>query len=261
MAIERIGEREIEIQARMEVQKQVVQDIANQFEAVFMQSMLKSNCIEQHFTDETNDTTVDSLAYTMDRPLLAPADLKVRSNHVERAIDLDVNLVDKSPNVEQVNQTIDDFVKSIWPYARQASNLLGLDPKILMAQAALETGWGQLIAKDANGSSSNNVFNIKAQSPEQSVEIKTTEYISNAPVSMIASFKKYPSVAHSFDDYVSLMQGARYKTALANTDDPARYIDALQRAGYATDPEYAHKILLIYHGDGLQQALERNGCA
>ena len=75
---------------------------------------------------------------------------------------------------------------------------------------------------------------------------------------MVASFKKYLSVQHSVNDYISLIKNSnRYKKALANVDDPKRYIDALQGAGYATDPSYADKILLIYHGNELQQALEK----
>lgn len=157
--------------------------------------------------------------------------------------------------------TIDEFVKSIWPYARQAANLLGLDPKILMAQAALETGWGQFVTRGSDGISSNNLFNIKATSnTENTVETKTTEYIADTPIRMNASFRRYPSIAHSFSDYVALIQGnSRYEAALANTKDPQRYVDELHRAGYATDPNYASKIMAIYHGDELQQALERNG--
>lgn len=168
-----------------------------------------------------------------------------------------------SPIKEGASSTdIDEFVKSIWPYARQAANLLGLDPKILMAQAALETGWGQFVAKDANGSSSNNLFNIKSASnnADEAVQVKTTEYIADTPIKMNASFRKYQSVEHSFNDYVSLIKGnERYEAALANSSDPERYVDELHRAGYATDPQYTSKILAIYHGDELQQSLERNG--
>ena len=119
-----------------------------------------------------------------------------------------------------------------------------------------------MIAKDSDGDSSNNVFNIKAKvgNTDQSITIKTTEYIADMPIKMMASFKKYPSMAQSFNDYVSLIkEDSRYKNALSNTNDPTQYVAALQHAGYATDPNYGHKILSIYHGDELRQALERNG--
>ncbi|QRN04167.1 flagellar assembly peptidoglycan hydrolase FlgJ [Legionella sp. MW5194] len=159
-------------------------------------------------------------------------------------------------------QSIDEFVKSIWPYAQQAASMLGLDPKLLVAQAALETGWGQYVTRDEDGSSSNNFFNIKSTGKQQNeaVEVKTTEYVADIPVRTKASFKKYSSVENSFADYVSLIKdNSRYEQALANANDPHRFIKALHDAGYATDPRYADKILSIYHGDELQQALERIG--
>lgn len=159
-------------------------------------------------------------------------------------------------------QSIDEFVKSIWPYAQQAASMLGLDPKLLVAQAALETGWGQYVTRDENGGSSNNFFNIKSTGKQQNdaVEVKTTEYVADIPVKTKALFKKYASVENSFADYVSLIKdNSRYEQALANANDPHRFIKALHDAGYATDPRYADKILSIYHGDELQQALARIG--
>lgn len=252
MAIERIGESDIEALSRIGAGKSSAQDISNQFEAVFLQSMLKSSCIDQHFTDEKNSFFEVPASYSHDLVPAANTDIIDAPKATDRLI--------APPSIEpQINQTVDDFVKSIWPYAKQASTMLGLDPKILMAQAVLETGWGKFIAKDADGSSSHNIFNIKSNRPDQAVKIKTTEYITDTPVSMMASFKKYSSVAASFDDYISLLQGDRYKAALANTSDPEHYIDALHRAGYATDPDYANKIVSIYRGDELQRVLERNG--
>ena len=246
MSIERVGDHKIDLPPQIDLVKPAAPDLANQFEAVYLQSMLESSCIEQHFTDNPS-------------PFSIPCQSRVLHESLDtRAIASE----NKQPVIAHtdVPQTVDDFVKSIWPYAKQASNLIGLDPKVLMAQAALETGWGQFIAKDTDGSSSHNLFNIKARGIDPSVNIKTTEYVADAPMSMMALFKKYSSVADSFNDYVSLIEGARYKQALANTADPKRYIDAIHQAGYATDPDYAHKILSIYHGDELQRALERNGC-
>ncbi len=247
MVIERISEREIEALPRIQAGKQAAQDIANQFEAVFLQSMLKSSCLDQHFTDEKNEC--------FDVP--ASRGVTAVSSDVHKSMDPQATPQDVVP---QIKLTVDDFVKSIWPYAQQVSTSLGLDPKILMAQAVLETGWGQCIAKDIDGGSSNNIFNIKAKKTDRSVKINTHEYITNTPVLMLASFKKYSSVAHSFEDYMSLVKGDRYKAALANADDPERYINALLCAGYATDPDYANKIVSIYRGDELQNVLARNGC-
>ena len=253
MAIERIGEHALESLSRVDTIKQAVPAMANQFEAVFLQSVLKSTCIDQHFTGDVSPFS----PYESTGPLGLNSGVDKPDASIE-PIEIGAIAAEKEPL--EISQTVDGFIKSIWPYAKQASNLMGLDPKILMAQAALETGWGQFIAKDRDGSSSYNLFNIKASNTDLSVKIKTTEYITDTPIKMMASFKKYPSIEHSFNDYVSLIKdNSRYREALANTSDPKRYIDALHDAGYATDPDYANKIMSIYNGDELQRALERNG--
>lgn len=129
-----------------------------------------------------------------------------------------------------------------------------------MAQAALETGWGKFVTKDADGTSSNNLFNIKSGNSKEfdSVNVKTTEYIADTPIKINASFRKYPSVEQSFNDYISLIKGNdRYQNALASAANPELFVNELHKAGYATDPNYSTKILSIYHGDELNQAIQR----
>ena len=251
-----------------------------QFEAIFLQSTLKSTRIEQHFSPSfgihhktspgaSDDQNASKLAEGPSigiNTLLALYNISKMTLSTTDAISPQQPIVSTTqPTNKQetlTSSSIDEFVTSIWPFAKQASNLIGLDPKILLAQAALETGWGQFIAKDTFGNTSNNLFNIKAhaENTDQSVKITTTEFIADTPIKLEASFKKYSSVEHSFNDYISLIKNNdRYKTALANADDPKRYMNALQNAGYATDPNYAKKIYSIYHGDELQHALERNG--
>ena len=75
---------------------------------------------------------------------------------------------------------------------------------------------------------------------------------------MNQSFRKYSSVEHSFNDYISLIKGSdRYQDALASAGNPELYVNELHKAGYATDPEYSTKILSIYHSDELNQAIQR----
>lgn len=300
MAIEGIavsdfqGLQDLKLKAQKDPNK-ALPEVAKQFETVFLQSMLRSMRMGQHFIDETStfrgkneEMFQDMLdgqyanniangqgigfAKMLTTQLGKPEDSttqpnSMKSNPVEQSF-LSSRVAPKQvaqpmqPKEGAASADIDDFVKSVWPYAREAANLLGLDPKILMAQAALETGWGQFVAKGSDGSSSNNLFNIKATTTNanDSVQVKTTEYIADTPIKMNASFRKYPSVEHSFNDYVSLIKGSgRYDAALANTNSPERYVDELHRAGYATDPQYASKILAIYHGNELQQSLQRNG--
>lgn len=247
--------------------------MASQFEAMIFQSMLESTCIAQHFTDENSALSNPYHETGQCTPgvlpmLQEPQSLETIDGTSQAAFNLlSDSLSMPQPTAEhkdfRANPSVDDFVKSLWPYLKQASNITGLDPKILLAQAALETGWGRFIAKDSKGESSHNLFNIKssAGNAAESVEINTTEYIANTPVKMVSSFKKYSSMEQSVSDYVSLIKGSdRYQTALAHAGSPHQYMNALQEAGYATDPNYAHKILSIYHGEELQQALERNGC-
>lgn len=249
-------ERAFPVQGRCDVNSKIERNtpafssVPQEFEAMFLQSMLKSTCIEQHFTDNPGSFNIQPCS------LADNTGIERLSNNIEPP--LASSLVEDFVPVSDANVSVNDFVKSIWPYAQRASALIGLDPKILIAQAALETGWGQKIATDSEGSS-HNLFNIKAKSDTtESIAIKTTEYIADMPIKMTASFKKYASVEHSFNDYISLIQGdKRYKTALENAHDPKAYMDSLQQAGYATDPNYSRKILSIYHGDELTRALER----
>jgi flagellar protein FlgJ len=150
------------------------------------------------------------------------------------------------------------FVQSVWPHAQQAARELGVDPKVLVAQAALETGWGQSIMQHADGSSSHNLFGIKASSGWQGrqVTVPTLEYSNGIAVRTRASFRSYGSFADSFSDYVDFLKSnPRYSQALAQAGDPQRFASALQNAGYATDPAYARKISAIVNGDTLHGAL------
>ena len=139
----------------------------------------------------------------------------------------------------------DEFVEKVWDYAKSAAKKLGLNPAVMVAQAALETGWGQHIINKKEGGSSHNLFNIKADSRWQgdSAKKSTLEFEQGLPVRKQADFRAYDSIADSFDDYVSFLKGnPRYEQALQKADDSHAYLDELQAAGYATDPNYADKI-------------------
>jgi flagellar protein FlgJ len=142
----------------------------------------------------------------------------------------------------------DEFIAAMLPMAEQAAQKIGVDPRYLVAQAALETGWGKSIIRQQDGSSSHNLFGIKSHNSWEgdSARVLTTEYRGGKAVKEAASFRAYDSYAHSFDDYVSFLQGnGRYEKALASTDKPEQFARELQKAGYATDPQYARKIAQI----------------
>lgn len=272
------GLNELKIQAKNNA-KEALPEVAKQFEGIFLQSMLKSMRMGQHFLDESspfsgkNEATFQEMldtqyASTIAEPKgigLAALLAKQLENSVGDKANNPVNSSTEVSNTKVTNSeeslsVVDDFVKSVWPTAKQAASLIGLDPKLLVAQAALETGWGKFVTRDTDGSSSNNLFNIKAgsHSEVEPIQVKTTEYIADTPIKINASFRKYPSIEHSFHDYVSLIKGSeRYQMALANAENPEIYVSELNKAGYATDPNYSNKILSIYHGDELNQAIQR----
>lgn len=152
---------------------------------------------------------------------------------------------------EQVSVFSDasDFVSSLWGAAKEAAKNIGVDPKILLAQAALETGWGKKIIPHAGGASSNNLFNIKAdkQWTNETTRFDTLEEKDGLLVKEKSTFKVYDSFQASFKDYTHfLQQNSRYSDALKNAHDPQKYLNSLQQASYATDKLYSEKIMDIY---------------
>ena len=139
------------------------------------------------------------------------------------------------------------FVTSMKPYAEKAARSLGVDSSLLLAQAALETGWGQKVVQNARGSS-NNLFNIKADRSwsGDKVATQTLEYHDNTPVMEKAAFRSYDSYQDSFNDYVRFLNdNPRYKTALSHGGNDESFIRGIHDAGYATDPQYAEKVLRV----------------
>ncbi len=152
----------------------------------------------------------------------------------------------------------ESFVKNLWPLAVKAGNELGVDPKVILAQAALETGWGSAIQKAPNGVSSHNLFNIKAGSKwtGSTINTNTNEVINNKLVKENAYFRVYDSYADSFTDYVDLLKNnSRYYNVLKQADGNFSYIKGLQDAGYATDPRYAEKIMRIVESNKIENSL------
>ncbi|MBA2656102.1 MAG: glucosaminidase domain-containing protein [Tatlockia sp.] len=233
--------------------------VSQQFEVLDLQTLVKAQLMAQHFSREDVDNN-DELRVLKNNEIIKPVSMS------KTAIPLSVESlalgqIQKSQEQPQ-GGVADDFIRLAWSYAKKAGLLLRLDPKILLAQAALETGWGQYVVKNFDGESSNNLFNIKATSSDRDfVSTQTKEFFNDRAVSIKASFKKYSSIGKSFDDYVNLIKNnLRYEKALANSTVPKRYVEELHLAGYATDPQYSAKILAIYESSRLQLLLNRNNC-
>jgi len=141
-----------------------------------------------------------------------------------------------------------EFVETMLPMAEKAAARLGVDPHYLVAQAALETGWGKSVIKESDGSSSHNLFGIKSHGGWQgdSANVMTTEYRNGVEGKERAAFRSYDSWEQSFEDYVSFLEtNGRYQQALSSTANPDSFFRELQQAGYATDPQYASKVSQI----------------
>lgn len=153
------------------------------------------------------------------------------------------------------------FVRALRPHAERSAAALGTRPEVLIAQAALETGWGRAMPRHEDGRPSHNLFGIKADGRWEGdrVAVPTMEFRDGAMQREKASFRSYDSLAAGFEDYVNFLRdNPRYRQALEAAGDGVRYVRELQEAGYATDPEYADKINAILGGERLASALEVN---
>jgi len=150
----------------------------------------------------------------------------------------------------------EEFVEHMLPIAEKVSQQTGVDPRLLVAQAALETGWGKHQIKNEDGSTSHNLFGIKANNSWQGdrAKVMTSEYEQGSVKRINADFRAYSSYEESFKDYIGFISdNHRYRDAVKNAHDPSRYINELQQAGYATDPNYADKVMRIFSSDEVQK--------
>ena len=138
-----------------------------------------------------------------------------------------------------------EFRKRMEPYAEKVSAKTGIPALFMMAQAALESGWGRSEIKHQNGASSYNLFGIKANENwgGRSVDAMTSEFIDGEKVMRVEKFRAYNSYAESFKDFTDLIRSnPRYSKVLRNLNDPISYAQAMGKSGYATDPLYGKKL-------------------
>lgn len=158
------------------------------------------------------------------------------------------------------NWTAEDreqFVRELWPHAQAVSRETGIPARFIIAQAALETGWGEKVLRHADGRSSHNYFNIKAGSQWQGETIARTvkEYRGASPYQETAEFRSYASLGEAVRDYARLLtDNPRYERVLGQTDAVA-FARNLHKAGYATDPRYAEKLTSVIRSRTLSNAL------
>jgi|TARA_R110000796_G_scaffold11336_19_gene37739 flagellar protein FlgJ len=152
------------------------------------------------------------------------------------------------------------FISVLYPHAEKAAKSLGTSAEVLIAQSALETGWGQKVVRRNDGTMSHNLFNIKADKRWQGdkTSVNTLEFEKGIAVQQKADFRMYDNLEQSFNDFVSFIsQGDRYQDARKVAAEPTQFIKALQKAGYATDPQYANKVINVMKSvkEGLKSIL------
>ncbi|MBU3894360.1 flagellar assembly peptidoglycan hydrolase FlgJ [Serratia rubidaea] len=140
-----------------------------------------------------------------------------------------------------------NFVARLSTPARLASQQSGIPHQLIVAQAALESGWGRREIPAADGSPSHNLFGIKAGSGWRGpvTEITTTEFEQGAAKKIKARFRVYGSYVEAIADYVKLLTGNPRYAGVATARTPEQAAHALQQAGYATDPHYARKLVSV----------------
>lgn len=250
-----------------------LKQVGKQFEALFIQMMLKSmrdaTPGDPLFGSQEANTYRDLFDKQISQDMAARGGLGL-AEIIVRQLQSHVDAASASTTKPAAAGTLSsasasggyaspaDFVQATWPEAEHAAKALGVAPEVLVAQAALETGWGADVIRSADGRSSNNLFGIKAGADWQgpTVEVPTVEYRDGVAVTEQAAFRAYDSPAASFRDYANFIQAhPRYREALAHAGDSQAYTAALQQAGYATDPHYADKIQGVLGSRALAQAV------
>jgi len=244
---------------------QAISAVAQQVEALFLQMMLKS--MRDAGAAEATDSNEMGVYQDMFDKQVA---LSI-SQHVDLGISrlLKRQLAGKTaPAAAKASSsgamslgsapTPTDFVNRMMPPIRRIAGALGLNPAGILAQAALETGWGQRMPRNADGSSSFNMFGIKAGEGWTGARAtaNSMEVSNGVATPKRTAFRAYGSIEESVDDFARLLKNSpRYREAIAAGGDARAYVALIGKAGYATDPEYGNKLNQILHSDPLQAAL------
>ncbi len=271
------GVNQLKLDARQS-SPEALKQAAQQFEAVFMNMLMKSmrEATPQDGMFDSEQTRMytsmldQQLTQRMASRGIGLADVMVRQLSVALAVPADgAEAVPDAPPAARglpLNPAdpvqpaaaaavrvdapahVEAFVQKLLPHAQAASASTGIPARFMLGQAALETGWGKAEIRGADGQNSHNLFGIKAGAgwKGRTVDVVTTEYVNGTPQKQVERFRAYASYADSFRDYASLLQNnARYQNVIAQGQDAAGFAQGLQQAGYATDPNYAQKLMSV----------------
>jgi len=256
LALDSQGLDKLRLQAKQSPDK-ALKGAAQQFEQVFLNMMLKSmreatpqegmfdseqtkmftGMLDQQLSQSMSAGHGVGLAAVMVRQLQhspMAADAAAPASAAKTAVPSAYN-----ENFQQ------DFVRKLMPHAEQASSATGIPAHLMVGQAALESGWGRREIKMPDGTSSHNLFGVKAGAGWNGkvAEVMTTEYHNGVANKQVEKFRAYDSYADAFKDYAStLSNNPRYAEVLKQGDSSQGFAQALQQAGYATDPNYGDKL-------------------
>lgn len=244
--------------------QQMAQNLASSGGGVGFARLIEQQLGQQLGTqlpDATSDDTSAILAGNALPGQLAKAG-QLRFNEVLSGLPTSANYVNASGaspqgGVGQLPASAKEFVTAVWPHAVEASRSTGIPPQFLVAHAALESGWGKNEIRRADGSSSHNLFGIKAGKSWSgaAVSAATTEYVDGQARSVTDSFRAYDSYADSFRDYANLLRSNPRYRGVIGSQNASEFASRLQQGGYATDPNYAQKLVGIINGPTLKLAL------
>lgn len=205
--------------------------------------------LQRAYGDKSERPEIDQ-GKLFDRRVTSPISLAAKSADITQEFDGAKGQQFASP---------EDFVAALYPAAEKVAAELGVDAKAIVAQAALETGWGKHMITDSQGHNSFNFFGIKADQrwSGERVQVTTHEFYGDKMVKENAHFRSYASLEEGLQDYAKFLQSSdRYQNALGKNLSANEYGHALQQSGYATDPQYGEKIQRIASSDIINTALK-----
>lgn len=260
--------------------KGAAHEVAQQFEKMFLDMVMKSMREATPKFDDLDSSTVNTFRSMYDEQLsqnltsgkgLGLADMVARQiarmsdpqaakTPIKRPQSYDFGAAAKAAakpaatgNADHASEQTTDFVATVGDAATTAAEALGLSPHLMLAHAALESGWGKKPIVDAKGKNSHNLFGIKAGSDwtGKTADIITTEYVDGVAQKRVERFRAYDSYTDAFADYASLLS-KRYGDATQAGSDAKTFAERLQQGGYATDPHYAQKLARVADSPALR---------
>jgi peptidoglycan hydrolase FlgJ len=253
--------------------KAAIKETAKQFEALFMQQLMKSmreatmssgmldnegsklgtELLDTQFATKMTGMPgglADAIARQLERQMGIPASTPAApaAPAATAAPAAAGGTPDAKATTMKLSSAQSMFVAGHTASAKAAEAASGIPAAFMVAQAAHESGWGRREIRNADGTSAHNLFGIKAGAGWNGpvAEVTTTEYVAGQAHKVTAKFRAYGSYAESFQDYAKMMKTSpRYAEVVANASTAQGFAQGLQKAGYATDPAYAEKLTRV----------------